>query len=137
MIQPFNRPCFLVVDQEHSGSISTRKLVIETAKFNVITAYSGAEAIQTLKRFPAIDAVVLDAGIRDLACHEVVNQLREIQPRVAIVAVGTLGYGLCDGADYYQETFDPGRLLRLLQKLVPEKTAQILKMDEKLSDPEP
>jgi hypothetical protein len=37
------RPCFLVVDQEHSGSISTRKLVIETAKFNVLTAYSGAE----------------------------------------------------------------------------------------------
>ena len=58
------RPCFLVVDQEHSGSISTRKLVIETAKFNVITAYTGAEAIQTLNKFPAIDAVVLDASIK-------------------------------------------------------------------------
>jgi hypothetical protein len=46
------RPCFLVIDQEHSNSISTRKLVIETARFNVLTAYSGAEAIQTLKNFP-------------------------------------------------------------------------------------
>lgn len=25
------RPCFLVIDREYSGSISTRKLVIETA----------------------------------------------------------------------------------------------------------
>jgi hypothetical protein len=35
---PMDRPCFLVVDQEYPGSISTRKLVIETGKFNVITA---------------------------------------------------------------------------------------------------
>jgi hypothetical protein len=26
------RPCFLVLDQEYPGSISTRKLVIETRK---------------------------------------------------------------------------------------------------------
>ena len=39
------RPCFIVVDPEHSDSISTRKLVIESAKLNVITAYSAAEAL--------------------------------------------------------------------------------------------
>ena len=40
------RPCFLVVDREFPGSVSTRKLVIETAKFNVLTAYSGREALE-------------------------------------------------------------------------------------------
>lgn len=60
------RPCFLVVDREHSGSISTRKLVIETAKFNVITAYSSDEAIDTLRRFPAVSGIVLDAGMKDM-----------------------------------------------------------------------
>jgi response regulator RpfG family c-di-GMP phosphodiesterase len=130
------RPCFLVVDQEHSGSVSTRKLVIETAKFNVITAYSGAEAIQTLQKFPAVDAVVLDAGVRDLPCHEIVQLLKGIQPSLTIVIAGTLGHDQCDGADYYLETFDPTKLLKLLQKLQPEKTALILQMDEKLSDPE-
>jgi CheY-like chemotaxis protein len=130
------RPCFLVVDQEHSGSISTRKLVIETAKLNVITAYSGVEAIQTLRKFPAIDGVVLDPGVTDLPCGEVVTLLKEIQPRVPIVAVGTLGHDFCPGADYYLETFDPSKLLQLLQKLEPEKTALILQMDEKLIDPE-
>jgi response regulator RpfG family c-di-GMP phosphodiesterase len=134
MVQPLIRPCFLVVDQEHSGSISTRKLVIETAKFNVITAYSGAEAIQTLKRFPAMDGVVIDAGITDLPCSEVVKQLKAIQRNVIIVVVGTLGNDPCAGADHYLETFDPARLLRLLQRLQPEKTAMILEMDERLSD---
>jgi response regulator RpfG family c-di-GMP phosphodiesterase len=130
------RPCFLVIDQEHSGSISTRKLVIETAKLNVITAYSGVEAIQTLRKFPAMDGVVLDAGITDLPCAEVIKQLKEIQPGVPIVTVGTLGHDFCAGADHYLETFDPAKLLKLLQRLEPEKTALILQMDEKLIDPE-
>jgi DNA-binding response OmpR family regulator len=136
MVQPLIRPCFLVVDREHSGSISTRKLVIETAKFNVITAYSGAEAIQTLKRFPAIDGIVIDAGITDLPCSEVLKELKTIQRNVIVVVVGTLGNDSCVGADHYLETFDPTRLLKLLQKLQPEKTAIILQMDEKLSDPD-
>jgi CheY-like chemotaxis protein len=127
------RPCFLVVDPEHSGSISTRKLVIETAKFNVITAYSGAEAIQTLRIFPAVDGVVLDAGIRDIPCTEIVTQLKAIQPAVPVVSVGTLGHDLCPGADYSLETFDPAKLLTLLQKLQPEKTALILQSDERLN----
>lgn len=130
------RPCFLVVDQEHSGSISTRKLVIETAKFNVLTANSGAEAIQTLKKFPAMDAVVLDASIRDLPCNDVVKQLKQIQPLLPIIVVGTLGRDFCTGADQYLETFDPAKLLRVLQKLDPEKTAMIFEQDKRLSDTE-
>jgi DNA-binding response OmpR family regulator len=130
------RPCFLVVDQEHSGSISTRKLVIETAKFNVITAYSGAEAIQTLTKFPAVDGAVLDAGVRDLPCSLLVKQIKENRPGLPVVVVGTLGYDFCAGADHYLETFDPSRLLNLLQKLEPERTALILEKDEKLSKPD-
>jgi len=130
------RPCFLVVDQEHSGSISTRKLVIETAKFNVITAYSGAEAIQTLNKFSAIDAVVLDASIRDLPCSDVVKQLKQIQPLMTIIVVGTLGHDFCTGADQYLETFDPAKLLKVLQKLDPEKTEMVLEQDKRLSDSE-
>ena len=47
-----NRPCFLVIDREFPGSVSTRKLVIETAKFNVLTAYSGKEALEIFTTFP-------------------------------------------------------------------------------------
>ena len=46
------RPCFLVIDKQYPGSISARKLVIETAMLNVITAYSAEEAVATLPASP-------------------------------------------------------------------------------------
>ena len=69
------RPCFLVIDREFPGSISTRKLVIETAKFNVITAYSGLEAFDTVQRFPALSGAVVDGGIEDIPCADLVRVL--------------------------------------------------------------
>jgi DNA-binding NtrC family response regulator len=129
------RPCFLVIDQEHSGSISTRKLVIETAKFNVITAYSGAEALETLTKFPGVDAVVLDDGVRDVPCTALVKQIKQRQPCMPVIIAGTLGHGHCPGANHSLETFDPNQLLKLLQELEPEKTAEILQRDAKLSAP--
>ena len=128
------RPCFLVVDQEHSGSISTRKLIIETAKFNVITAYSAGEALETLEQFPAVHGVVLDAGMRDMGCMELVAALRALQPQLKIVVVGRPGQAKCGGEDHFLESFDPRKLLALLQRLEPEKTAEIEKRDEELSD---
>jgi hypothetical protein len=53
-----------------------------------------------------------------------------------IIVVGTLGHDFCTRADQYLETFDPAELLKVLQKLDPEKTAMILEQDNKLSDPE-
>ena len=130
------RPCFVIVDQEHPGNISTRKLVIETAKFNVITAYSGEEALQTLAKFPAVDGVVLDPAVRDVPCASLVKQIKQRQPSLPVILAGTLGNQYCDGADHYLETFDPQKLLELLQRLEPEKTAQILQQDPKLGPPE-
>jgi len=52
------RPCFLIIDKQYPGSISTRKLVIETAMLNVLTAYSAQEAVETLYRYPGVDGVV-------------------------------------------------------------------------------
>jgi CheY-like chemotaxis protein len=127
------RPCFLVVDREFSGSISTRKLVIETAKFNVITAYSGTEAIETLERFPRVDGIVLDAGLCDGSCFDLVTALREIQPRLIVIAVSAPGADPVPNADHQLESFDPRRLLALLEKLKPYETAAIEARNEDLS----
>jgi CheY-like chemotaxis protein len=128
------RPCYLVVDRESSGAISTRKLIIETAKFNVITAYSGQEAIETLKKFPAIDGVVADAGIYDIACDDLVIALKKLQPKVPVVVICTPRATICEHADHTIESFDPRLLLALLQKLQPEATAIIEKRNEDLED---
>jgi DNA-binding response OmpR family regulator len=126
------RPCFLVVDREFPSSISTRKLVIETAKFNVLTAYSGDEAVQTLKRFPAINGIVLDAGVQDVPCSDLVRRLREIQPGCPVVVVSAPGAVACQ-ADFNLESFDPRKLLAILEKLRPEEAAEIERHNEQLN----
>jgi CheY-like chemotaxis protein len=130
------RPCFLVVDREFSANISTRKLIIETAKFNVITAYSGAEAIETVKRFPAIDGIVLDAGLRDRPAAEVVHELKQLHPELPIILICVPGADDCAEADYHLEFFDPARLLELLQKLRPKETEAIQARNQALSEEE-
>jgi DNA-binding NtrC family response regulator len=127
------RPCFLVIDREYSGSISTRKLVIETAKFNVITAYSAQEALDTLKAFPRMSGVVLDAGIRDMSCNDLVAAIKAEQPQLPVVVISSPGTSECPQADHLLESFEPGRLLNLLQSIVPADTAAIEKQNEKLN----
>jgi CheY-like chemotaxis protein len=127
------RPCFLVIDREFPGSISTRKLVIETAKFNVITAYSGQEALELFTRFPAVSGVVLDGGLDDMTCEEVAGKIKLLQPKVPIIAITTPGFKGCPSADHQLESFDPAKLLEILRNLKPEAAAAIEKRNEQLS----
>ena len=126
------RPCFLVIDREFPGSISTRKLVIETAKFNVLTAYSAREAIDTLRAFPAVHGIVIDADVNDLPCHTVVAALKSINPGIPVIAISGPGDGDCTGADHQLESFDPRKLLEILAALLPKETAEIEKRNEEL-----
>jgi CheY-like chemotaxis protein len=127
-----HRPCFLVVDREYSGSISTRKLVIETAKFNVLTAYSAGEALDTLGRFPAIDGIVMDAEMPEMPCPDLVKTIKHINPAVPVVIVHRPLSEPCTGADHQLDTFDPKQLLSLLQSLCPDHTEAVEKRDEML-----
>jgi CheY-like chemotaxis protein len=127
------RPCFLVIDREHAGAISTRKLVIETAKFNVLTSYSSVEAIATLKKFSAVDGVVVDALMDDMHCTDLVTELRKIKAHIPIVAICPPGAAACEGVTEQLESFDPRRLLAILEKLVPDQTDAIEKHEEDLA----
>jgi DNA-binding NtrC family response regulator len=126
------RPCYLVIDRETSSAISTRKLIIETAKFNVITAYSSREAIDTLEKFPNLDGVVADAGIEDMPCDQLVKALKQVKPSITIIVICTPRYASCTGADYSLESFSPKVLLSLLEKLHPREAAEIEKRNEEL-----
>ena len=128
------RPCFLVIDREHSGTISTRKLVIETAKFNVITAYSGVEAIATLKTYPSLNGVVVDAGNSENPFGEHVQLLKKIKPGLPVIPVRGPHQAACDGCDYLIESFNPAALLERLQALEPEMTAAIARSEADLAD---
>jgi DNA-binding NtrC family response regulator len=126
------RPCFLVVDRETSTGISTRKLIIETAKFNVITAYSSEEAIETLRQFPNVDGVVTDSGMTDMVCDDLLSVLKQIKPSLHCVVVKTLTGTSCNLADCTLDTFDPRKLLEVLENLVPEAAREIERRNEEL-----
>lgn len=126
------RPCFLVIDREFSQSISTRKLVIETAKFNVLTAYSADEAIETIRRFPKVDGVVVDSDLPGTTCEELVRALKEISPKVPVIGLSTPRVGPCEDADYQLQSFDPRQLLALLEKLRPEDAIAVERRNEEL-----
>lgn len=127
------RPCFLIVDREFPSSISTRKLVIETAKFNVITAYSGMEALEIIRRFPAVDGIVLDGGIDDIDCVSVVDQFKALQPAIPIIVISAPGFADCPRADYQLESFNPAALLETLRGIQPKASAEIETRNEALS----
>lgn len=130
------RPCFLVIDREYSGSISTRKLVIETAKFNVLTAYSAREGVDTIKRFPGVDGVIMDSEMPEMSCPELVHALKQAAPSVPVIVVHRPLSEGCDEADYQLDTFDPRQLLALLQSLCPEQTKAVEKRNENLKEEE-
>ena len=110
-----HRPCFIVVDHEFPGSISSRKLVIETAKYNVITAYSREEAVQTLLRFPEVDGVVLGSGFEVEDCAGLIAELKKVGPKLPVVLTSGDAHGGSLGADYVVPNFSPSLLLQTLQ----------------------
>jgi hypothetical protein len=127
-----DRPCFLVVDRDFPGSISSRKLVIETAKFNVITAYDIAEAISCLKRFPRVDGVVVNADVAgDGECTKLINDLRKIVPKLDVVVISAGGYIRHDRHDYSVDSLNPKELFDCLQSLRQDATAEILERESK------
>jgi DNA-binding NtrC family response regulator len=127
------RPCILVIDHEFPGTISTRKLVIETAKFNVITAYSSHEGIETLERFPNVDAVVLNAGNHDIPCEELVLQMKQLLPALPIIVTSDSGQEDCGKGDHAVRSFEPASLLEKLRSLFPGEDGEIRQAEKKLA----
>jgi CheY-like chemotaxis protein len=127
------RPCFLVVDREFPGSISTRKLVLETAKFNVLTAYSGKEALEMMRRFSAIDGVVMDGELEDIPSEYLTQELKKVEPKLPVIVICAPGFADCPSADLQLESFQPAKLLEALRDLKPRETAEIEQHDEDIS----
>ncbi len=116
------RPCFLVIDKQHPGSISTRKLVIETALLNVITAYSADEAVSTLARFPNVDGIVLDTQVSGMTCQDLIRQLRALRSEIPIISVSPSGNDPCGAEDFHVSSYDPQDLLEQLNRICPKET---------------
>jgi CheY-like chemotaxis protein len=117
MPQKGHRLSFLIIETEPSDGLSTRKLLLESAKHNVITAYSGKEGIEMFKRFPNVDAICIDAELNDLKSSNVAKKVKQTNPKIRIVGLTPRMAALCDWADETIDSHDPAALLKLLQEM--------------------
>jgi len=112
------RPTFLVVEPEPGNALSTRKLVLETAKFNVLTAHSWHEAEELFDLFPRVNAVIVTNEVDEgKVCSDFVKRVKQRNPRPATVVLAPHVAHMCDDADHLLSSHDPQSLVNLMRSL--------------------
>jgi CheY-like chemotaxis protein len=111
------RPTLLVAEPEPLQALSVRKLVLETAKYNVLTAHSNREALDLFHLFPNISMAVL-VGDSGLDREEIAKHIRATTDKVPIIFVTSRIAGKCDYADHSIPSSEPERLLELVRSLL-------------------
>ena len=110
------RPSLLVAEPEPLEALSTRKLVLETGKFNVLTAHSTREAIDLFNLFPNVSGVVVVEGEKIHVC-EIAHVIRTTTPKPPILALSPTPGAHSPHADYNLSSHEPVELLELLREL--------------------
>jgi CheY-like chemotaxis protein len=116
------RPTLLVAEPEPGEALSVRKLLLETAKFNVLTAHSGPEALELFDRFPKLDLVILVDDKR-IDC-EAISQKMKSKAKVPIVALSPLIGKSCASVDHNLSSHEPEELLELIRSLLGDPRSQ-------------
>ena len=112
-----HRLAFLVVEVEPGQALSTRKLLLESAKHNVMTAHTGEEGIEMLRRFPKVDAIAIDVGLKDMECSRIAKEMKSITPQIPIVAISPRVADQCEWADKIVSSHEPRELVQLLETI--------------------
>ena len=110
------RPTILMVEPEPPEALSVRKLVVETAKFNVTTAYSTHEATELLSIFPRIDCLVMIADMK--GCETAARKAKTVNPAMPIILLSANQNYRCDDADHHISSHEPEQLLNLLRSVL-------------------
>ena len=111
------RPTFLIAEPEPAHAISARKLVMETAKFNVITAHSGKETLELFRQFPNVEGVVVHSELRDVSASHIFGKVKEEDEDKPTILLMSGVQRSRAHADYTLASDEPQELLDLLREL--------------------
>ena len=111
------RPTLLVAEPEPQQALSVRKLVIETDKFNVLTAHSTREALDILRLFPNLSAAVL-VGEDEIDANEIATQIKRADDTIPVIYLHPSVGGRCAHADHNMSSHEPEALLELIRSLL-------------------
>jgi CheY-like chemotaxis protein len=110
------RPTILVAEPEPLQALSVRKLVLETAKFNVLTAHSTHEAMEFVEEFPKISAAVLVAE-DSIDCEQIAGAIHKKLAAVPIIALSPREGFSCPGAHHNLSSHKPEELVEVMRQL--------------------
>lgn len=113
------RPALLVAEHEPDSALSTRKLVLETAKFNVVTAHSMPEAEEALRLLaPGLAGLVVTSTLGpENDCSTLAKSFKKTRPGAPVIYLSPTGFQQCKWADHQLSTYEPEKLLNLVRQL--------------------
>jgi hypothetical protein len=103
----------LMMEEEQPEGLSARKLVVETAKHNVLTAYSANDGIDLLRRFPNINGVLVHARLLHKE-PRLLAQVKVLAPRVPIILASPGGEQSAPEVTFKVDSHKPHQLVSLL-----------------------
>ena len=110
------RPALLVLEPEPEQAVSIRKLVLETGKFNVLTAHSTQEALEIFHAFPNVSAAVVVAD-HAVDCEGIVQTIKAAKRDLPVVYLSPRVGAVCRPADYTLSSHEPEQLLNTMRSL--------------------
>ena len=110
------RPSFIVAEPEPEQALSARKLLLETFKFNVITAHSVEETLELVQRFANSDALIVHCGLPEFDGAEAIKAVKTCAPKMRIIALTPTEREL-KWADDIVHSHHPQELLELVQRV--------------------
>jgi hypothetical protein len=103
----------LMIEEEQPEGLSARKLVVETAKHNVLTAYNAKDGLDLVRRFPGVDAVMVHARLLGTT-PDLLEQVRSLCPRKPIILASPYADDGRPEANYVVDSHRPHELVKLL-----------------------
>ena len=104
------RTTIIVAEPIPFEGLSTRKLVLETAYYNVLTAYSIEELEESVVRFPFFDAIVIHGDLPQYS-SKTASDIRNKVGKKPIIVLSSSGHQSEPSADVVLSSHDPQVLL--------------------------
>lgn len=103
----------LMMEEEQPEGLSARKLVVETAKHNVLTAYNVSSGLDLLHRFPNVDIILVHARLLEKK-PDLLAEVKTQCPGKPIILATPFADDTRPDATYVVDSHRPHDLLHLL-----------------------
>lgn len=111
----------LMIEMEQPEGLSSRKLIIETAKHNVLTAYDAEVGLDLLRRFPNVDLILVHSSLL-MRRKGLLSEVKSLAQKVPIVLASPFKTETHHPeVRYVVDSHNPQELLTLLSEYVPDE----------------